>query len=487
MTAERTRSWAFALVSVSGVMLTLDVTVVNVALPAIGTELSASAEVLPWTVSAYSLAFGALLLTAGTWSDAAGHRRVFTTGMAVFTLASLACAAAPTIGTLIAARAAQGAGGALAFAPALALLAATHEGAARRSAIASFAALSSLAGALGPVLGGGVVAALGWEWIFLLNVPVGGFVLVAAALVLPRSRPDPRTTPVDVSGAALAVATLLALHTALATGSSLGWTSTVTVGAGVAFGVLLPVFVRGQRRPRALLDVGAVDGAAFTAAAALTFTGRMASLGTLAFLTLWLQDTAAASPWRAGLLLLPLTGSLALAGLLTASVQARLGPARTVASGFGLQAAGLVVLAVAAGTSSVVWACGGMTLLGAGTALVFPPLLTVTVSVVPPARTGVASGLTNACSPLGTATGVAVFGALFAALGGTGVAFTGVCLAAATVCVVSVALARRLLPGDVPGEPSSTRPTAVRAADAAGPPGAPPSTQADLRRSSQIR
>ncbi|GAA5113505.1 MFS transporter [Haloechinothrix salitolerans] len=484
MLADRTRRWAFALVSVSGVMLTLDVTVVNVALPAIGAELSASAEVLPWTVSAYSLAFGALLLTAGTWSDAAGHRTVFATGMAVFTLASLACAAAPTIGMLVAARAVQGAGGALAFAPALALLAATHEGAVRRSAIASFAALSSLAGALGPVIGGGVVAVLSWKWIFLLNVPIGAFVLVAALVALPRARPGSSTVPVDVSGAVLAVATLLTLHSALATGSSLGWTSTVTVGAGAAFCVLLPVFVRNQRRPRALLDVGAVDGTAFTAAATLTFTGRMASLGTLAFLTLWLQDTAAASPWRAGLLLLPLTGSLALAGTLVATIQARLGPARTVASGFALQATGLVVLAVAAGAGSVPWACGGMTLLGAGTALVFPPLLTVTVSVVPAERTGVASGLTNACSPLGTATGVAVLGALFATLGGTGVAFTGVCLAAATVSVVSVVLALRLLPGALPGEP----PAEARTDRAAGPRGAQASTQAaDLRRSSQIR
>lgn len=462
MLADRTRRWAFALVSVSSVMLTLDVTVVNVALPAIGARLDAGPEVLPWTVSAYSLAFGALLLTAGTWSDAAGHRTVFATGMAVFTLASLGCATAPTIGALIAARAVQGAGGALAFAPALALLAATHSGAARRSAIASFAALSSLAGALGPVLGGGVVAALGWEWIFLLNVPVGAFVLVVALRVLPHQRPEPSAAPVDVSGAALAVATLLALHAALATGGSLGWTSPAAMGAGVAFGVLLPVFVRSQLRPHALLNVGAVDGAAFTAAAALTFTGRMASLGTLAFLTLWLQDTAAASPWHAGLLLLPLTGSLALAGTLVASVQARLGPARTVASGFAAQAAGLAVLAVAAGAGSVPWACGGMTLLGAGTALVFPPLLTVTVSVVPAERTGVASGLTNACSPLGTATGVAVFGALFTALGGTttGVAFTSVCLAAASVCVVSAVLTRLLpahLPDDLPGDNESTR------------------------------
>ncbi|WP_034271726.1 MFS transporter [Haloechinothrix halophila] len=476
MLADRTRRWAFALVSVSGVMLTLDVTVVNVALPAIGAQLAASAEVLPWTVSAYSLAFGALLLTAGTWSDAAGHRTVFASGMAVFTLASLACATAPTIGALVAARAVQGAGGALAFAPALALLATTHSGAARRSAIASFAALSSLAGALGPVIGGGVVAALGWEWIFLLNLPVGAFVLVAALRVLPRERPEPTAAPVDVAGAALAVTTLLALHAALATGSSLGWTSPVTVGSGAAFCVLLPVFVRSQRHPRALLNVGVVDGAAFTAAATLTFTGRMASLGTLAFLTLWLQEAAAASPWRAGLLLLPLTGSLALAGTLVASVQARLGPSRTVASGFAAQALGLVVLAVAASAGSVPWACGGMTLLGAGTALVFPPLLTVTVSVVPAERTGVASGLTNACSPLGTATGVAVFGALFTALGGTGSAFTGVCLAAAAVCVVSVVLARRLLPGAMPGEPSVDAPAEH------------PSTHAaDLRRSSQIK
>ncbi|SNR65237.1 Predicted arabinose efflux permease, MFS family [Haloechinothrix alba] len=468
--SEATRRWAFALVSVSGVMLTLDVTVINVALPAIGAQLQAGPDVLPWTVSAYSLAFGTLLLTAGTWSDAAGHRTVFAVGMAVFTLASLGCATAPTIGVLIGARAVQGAGGALAFAPAIALLATTHNGRSRSSAMASFAALSSLAGALGPVIGGGVVAALDWQWIFLVNVPVGAFVVLATVATLPPgARPSgPRRT--DVSGTALGVATLLALHAALTTGSSLGWTSLPTVAASGLLCVLLPAFARSQRRPDAMFDVGAGDRAAFAGAATLMFTGRMVSLGTLVYLTLWLQETVASSPLHTGILLLPLTGSLAVAGTMVSAAQARLGPATVVAGGFVLQGSGLSTTAIAASAGGLPLSCAGMALLGAGTALIFPPLLTVTVTVVPSERTGMASGLTNACSPLGTATGVAAFGALFTALDGSGAgtALTGVCLAATTICLAGAVLAHRLLPAELPGQHAPDQPD-------------------DRRRSSQIR
>nr|WP_246361284.1 MFS transporter [Haloechinothrix aidingensis] len=451
-------------------MLTLDVTVINVALPAIGAQLRAGPDVLPWTVSAYSLAFGTLLLTAGTWSDAVGHRTVFTAGMSVFTVASLGCATAPTIGVLIGARAVQGAGGALAFAPAIALLATTHNGRSRSSAMAAFAALSSLAGALGPVVGGGVVAALDWQWIFLLNVPVGTFVVLATVITLPPGvrHSGPRRT--DVSGTVLGVAALLALHAALTTGSSLGWTSLPALASGGLLCVLLPAFARTQRRPDAMLDIGAGDRAAFAGAAALMFTGRMASLGTLVYLTLWLQETAATSPLHTGILLLPLTGSLAVAGTTVPAAQARLGPSRVVAAGFALQGSGLSTMAIAASAGSLPLSCAGMALLGAGTALIFPPLLTVTVTVVPPERTGMASGLTNACSPLGTATGVAAFGALFTALNGNGAgpALTGVCLAATVICLAGAVLAHRLLPAELPGEHASDQPD-------------------DLRRSSQIR
>ncbi|MFD7626471.1 MFS transporter [Streptomyces sp. NPDC059851] len=472
-------------------MMTLDVTVVNVALADIAGSLDVGLARVQWTVSAYSLAFGALLLTAGALSDRIGRKTVFVAGMGLFTLASAACGLAPDADTLIAARAAQGLGGSLVFAPSLALLAAAYEGPRRQAAIAAFAAIASAAGALGPVVGGLFVSGLGWRWIFLVNVPIGVLAVAGALARMPGTPASPdegaARRRIDLPGAVLAVAALLALHYPLTVGPEAGWTSPRVLLPAAAGIVLTAALVAGQRRGDGLIDLALLRIRALSGAAALGFLARMSSLGVLAFTTLWLQSVHAYSPLEVGLHLLPLTGSLLLAGLFVARLQRTFTPHALVAGGFGLQGLGLLALAAAAsgaaGAGGPDWTAttAGLVLLGAGGAVIFPPLMGVAVGAVPEERTGLASGLTNACYPLGTATGVAVFGALFAARLGSGLggaadapvrdavgtgrlelldpalrplarsafsgAYTAVCLASAAVCLLGVLAARTLRDG----------------------------------------
>ncbi|MFF8290038.1 MFS transporter [Streptomyces sp. NPDC016309] len=480
----RTPRWTFALVSAGGVMMTLDVTVVNVALSGIAQDLETGLGKAQWTVSAYSLAFGALLLTAGALSDRLGRRTVFTAGMALFTLASAACGLAPGAGTLIAARAAQGLGGAMVFAPTLALLAAAYAGARRQAAIAAFAAIASAAGALGPIVGGLFVQLLGWRWIFLVNVPIGILVVAGALSRMPESTAPPGTRRrLDPLGAALGVGALLALHYPLVTGPEAGWTAPRVLLPAALGVVLAAALVVSQRRGDGLLDMTLLRIRAFSGAALLGFLARLSSLGVLAFVTLWLQSAHAYSPLEVGLHLLPLTGSLLVAGLFVARLQRALPADLLVAGGFAAQGLGLLGLAAAGAGGDRALTVAALVLLGTGGAVIFPPLMGIAVGAAPADRAGMASGLTNACYPLGTATGVAVFGALFSARlsdglgtgpGATGPvreavetgrfelldpallpvartafagAFSTVCLASALVCLVGVLAARTLRAG----------------------------------------
>ncbi|MCP3097914.1 MFS transporter [Myxococcus sp. K15C18031901] len=412
--ARRAAAWTFALVSAGGVVMTLDVTVVNVALAAIARDLGAGLHQVQWTVSAYSLAFGALLLTAGALSDRVGRRSVFVAGITLFTLASALCGLAPDAGTLVAARVAQGLGGAMVFAPALALIAAVYEGAERQRAIATYAAIASAAGALGPVVGGVLVEWVGWRWIFLVNIPIGVGVVLGAMSRMPALTPQDTSRRLDVLGALLAVGMLLSLHYPLVRGADVGWGSPQVLVPALAGFVLLAALVASQRRPGGMLDLELLRIPALSGAAVLGFLARMSGLGVLVFTTLWLQRTADGSPLRVGLQLLPLTGSLLVVGLCMTWLQARVSAAVLVAGGFVFQGAGLGMLALATLSGASSWTgLGGLVLMGAGGALIFPPLMGVAVGVVPSERAGMASGLTNACYPLGTATGVAVFGAVF--------------------------------------------------------------------------
>ncbi|RVX41681.1 EmrB/QacA subfamily drug resistance transporter [Nonomuraea polychroma] len=415
MTQPPKAGWTLAAVCLAAVLLTLDITIVNVALPEIASELSARLDGLQWAINGYTLAFAALLLTAGSVSDRVGRRAIFTAGVALFTAASAACGAAWSPGALTAFRIAQGVGGAMVMGTAMALIAGAYPaGRARQAAIGAFSAAGGAAAGLGPLIGGLLVDTLGWRWIFWINLPVG-LVLVAGALLWLRE--PAREAPagrIDVTGAVLAVVLLFALNYALIAGPGQGWGSPRVLAALLAGLLLLGLFVAVQaRRSYAVLDVRLFRIPTFTGAVLLTFLARITSFGILPYLILWLQGMLGHSPLETGLRLLALTLPILVVAPLAGRLGEKLPASRLMAGGFALIAVAFVLMARVGPDSSWLVAFPGFVLLGVGGALAFPPLMGVTLDVVPRERAGMASGLSNTFFPLGTATGVAAFGAIF--------------------------------------------------------------------------
>ncbi|MGP3918567.1 MFS transporter [Nonomuraea sp. 10N515B] len=415
MTQPPKAGWTLTVVCLAAVLLTLDITIVNVALPEIAGELAARLDGLQWAINGYTLAFAALLLTAGSVSDRVGRRAIFTAGVALFTAASAACGAAWSPGALTAFRIAQGVGGAMVMGTAMALIAGAYPaGRARQGAIGAFSAAGGAAAGLGPLVGGLMVDTLGWRWIFWINLPVGAILLAGALLRLREPAREAPAGRIDVAGAVLAVSMLFALNYALIAGPGQGWGSPGVLAALVAGLVLLGLFVAVQaRRPYAVLDVRLFRMPTFTGAVLLTFLARITSFGILPYLILWLQGMLGHSPLETGLRLLALTLPILIVAPLAGRLGERIPASRLMAGGFALIAIAFVLMARVGPDSSWLVALPGFVLLGVGGALAFPPLLGVTLDVVPSERAGMASGLSNTFFPLGTATGVAAFGAIF--------------------------------------------------------------------------
>ncbi|MGP3964268.1 MFS transporter [Nonomuraea sp. 3N208] len=415
MTQSPKAGWTLAVVCLAAVLLTLDITIVNVALPEIAGELSAGLDGLQWAINGYTLAFAALLLTAGSVSDRVGRRAIFTAGVAVFTAASAACGAAWSPGALTAFRIAQGIGGAMVMGTAMALIAGAYPaGRARQGAIGAFSAAGGAAAGLGPLVGGLMVDTLGWRWIFWINLPVGAILLAGALLRLREPAREAPAGRVDVAGAVLAVAMLFALNYALIAGPGQGWGSLRVLAALVAGLLLLGLFVAVQaRRPYAVLDVRLFRMPSFTGAVLLTFLARITSFGILPYLILWLEGMLGHSPLETGLRLLALTVPILIVAPLAGRLGEKIPASQLMAGGFALIAVAFLLMARVGPDSSWLVAFPGFVLLGVGGALAFPPLMGVTLDVVPRERAGMASGLSNTFFPLGTATGVAAFGAIF--------------------------------------------------------------------------
>ncbi|KPC62728.1 hypothetical protein ADL29_18365 [Streptomyces chattanoogensis] len=395
--------------------MTLDITVVNVALPQIGAGLNATLDNLQWIVNAYTLTFAALLLTAGSVSDRIGRRRIFLAGVGLFTVASAGCALAPNAATLIAARAVQGAGGAMVLGTSLALIAGAYEGAPdrrRKTAIALFTAGGAVSAATGPLVGGVIVEWLSWPFLFAVNVPIGIFILVAAVRKVPESAAADAQQKIDWAGAVLAVLALFALNYGLLAGSEKGWSQTdVTLALG-AGGLLAAAFVAVQWRlgSHAMLDLRLFAIPTFSGAVLLSFAARIFSFGMLPFLTLWLGGILGHTPFQIGLILLAQSIALVLAAPLSAMLTKVMSVSKVLALGMAVVATGQF-LAVGIGPGDDWTAVLPMlVLLGVGAGFTLPHLLDLAVGVVPASRAGTASGAANSFFPLGTATGVAAFG-----------------------------------------------------------------------------
>jgi EmrB/QacA subfamily drug resistance transporter len=405
--------WTLIAVSVAIFMLLLDITVVNVALPDIQRSLHSSFQDLQWVVDAYSLTLAAFLLTAGSLADRLGRRRVFLAGLVVFTASSVVCGLSSSSLMLNLARGVQGTGGAMMFATSLALIAQAFQGKERGTAFGVFGAVTGAAVAVGPLVGGIITSGIGWEWIFFVNLPIG---IAAVALTLARVQEsrDPEATGVDWLGLITFSGSLFLLVFALVRGNDKGWGSTQIVAFLVLSLVLIVLFLIVERlQERPMLDLALFRRPAFTGANIVAFALSGSIFAMFLYLTLYIQDVLGFSPLQAGLRFLPIT----LLSFFVAPVAGRLSvrvPIRLLLGvGLLLISVGLVAMTAVDASSGWTTLIPGFAIAGVGIGLVNPPLASAAIGVVPPERSGMASGINSTFRQVGIATGIAGLGAIF--------------------------------------------------------------------------
>jgi EmrB/QacA subfamily drug resistance transporter len=410
---EARKWWTLGAVCVGIFMLLLDITIVNVALPDIQKSLGSSFSDLQWVVDAYSLTLAALLLTAGSLADLFGRRRVFAIGLALFTLASLACGLSTSPLMLNVFRALQGIGGAAMFATSLALLAQAFHGRERGTAFGIFGATIGAAVAVGPLVGGALTDGIGWEWIFFVNIPIGIAAIFVTLTRVAESR-DPRGVAIDWPGLVTFSAALFMLVFALVRGNGEGWGSALIVTLLVGSVVLLVAFVLIERsRERPMLDLSLFRKPTFVGASAVAFTMSASMFAMFLYLTLYIQNVLGFKPFDAGLRFLPIT----LLSFFVAPVAGRLAvriPVRwLLGTGLLLVAIGLLLMSRVDASSGWTVLLPGFLVAGFGIGTVNAPLTQVAVGVVTPERSGMASGINNTFRQVGIATGIAALGAIF--------------------------------------------------------------------------
>ena len=393
-------------------MLLLDITVVNVALPNIQHDLDASLTGLQWVVDAYALTLAALILTAGTLADRYGRRLLFIIGVVVFTLSSLLCGLAWSIAVLDIARAVQGVGGAALFATALALIGAEYRGPEIGGAIAIWGATIGAAVASGPLVGGILTDALDWRWVFFVNVPVGAFALFVALTRMRESR-DPQATHTDVWGLLTFSASLFLIVFGVLRGNAEGWGSALILGSLIGGGVLLAVFVAVEHiQTRPMLDLDLFRHPAFVGVSVATFCIGAGMFALFPYLSIYLQDILGYSPLGAGLRFLPLTVFVFLVPLATRKLAPGASLRWLLSGGLVLVAAALLLMHGLTPSSKWTALMPGLIVAGIGIGLANPAIAAAALRAVDPSRTGMASGINNACRLTGVAVGVAALGAV---------------------------------------------------------------------------
>jgi EmrB/QacA subfamily drug resistance transporter len=412
-TDPRTRWRALYALCTGMLMIVLDVTIVNVALPSIQQDLGFSSAGLAWVVNAYLIAFGGLLLLAGRLGDLVGQRRVFLAGLAVFTAASVACGTADDPALLIVARFVQGAGGALTSAVVLGLIVTMFPDRREQArAIGVYAFVASAGGAIGLLAGGALTEWVGWHWIFFVNVPIGVTTIVSAGRLLPASSGLGLRAGADVAGAVLVTAALmLGVYTIVVPAAQDGWTAPATLsGAGIAIALLIAFVVREATAATPLMPLRILRAPAVAGTNAVQIIGAGGMFGSFFLGSLYLERVLGYSPLEIGLAFLPVT---VLMGTLSVRYSERLvtrfGAQRVMVPGLVLIGVGLACFAVApVDADYLVNVLPAAVLLGIGAGLCFPPMMTLAMAGVQPADAGLASGLINTTAQVGGAVGLAV-------------------------------------------------------------------------------
>jgi EmrB/QacA subfamily drug resistance transporter len=406
--------WTLIAVCTGVLMLLLDITIVNVALPQIEHAFKANLSDLQWVIDAYALTLAALQLTAGSIADLAGRRKVFASGIVIFTLGSILCGVAQSATMLSLSRGFQGIGGAIMFATALALLAQAFPPKERAVAFAVFGATTGVGVAIGPVLGGALTSGLSWRWIFFVNVPIGIFALAVTLLRVEESKRPGAPRP-DWAGFVTFSLSLAGLVYGLIRSQPDGWGSSTVIGALVIAVVLMVVFITLEvRQAQPMLDLGLLRVPTFNGGliAAAAISASIFSL--LTYLTIFIQNILGYSAIQSGLRFLPFTGVIfftaAIAGRLTNKVQIRY----LIGSGFVLLTIGMVLMRGLTPTEGWTHFLPGFLVAGVGTGLINVPLASTAVGVVSQERAGMASGINSTFRQVGIATGVAALGSILA-------------------------------------------------------------------------
>ncbi|MFI5710840.1 MFS transporter [Kribbella sp. NPDC051620] len=430
--------WVLGLTAIGAMMVALDALVVAAALTTIRQDLGATVEQLEWTVNAYSLSFAMLLMTAAAIGDRWGRRRTFAGGLALFSIASIACALAPSVPLLIAARTVQGVGAAVVMPLAMSLLGAAFPPEQRGWAIGIFSGLTGLAVLGGPMIGGAVTEGLAWQWIFWINVPIGAVAIPLVLAKIPESRGAVRR--LDLRGAALITLAVLGIVWGVVRGAVAGWTSPEVLGSFVAGALLLLGFLAWESRaPQPMLPLKYFRSRAFSAGNAAGFFLTAALFGAVFFLAQFMQATFGSGPLKAGLQLLPWTATLFLVAPIAGRLVDKIGERPLVFTGLLLQAVGMFWISQASkGAVQYSDLVPALIVAGCGVSLAMPATQSASIGSLPREAVGMASGIYAMMRQLGGVVGVAVLAAVFAAAGGYESFETGFARALAVCGVLSL-------------------------------------------------
>jgi EmrB/QacA subfamily drug resistance transporter len=451
-----------AVVAVAQFMVVLDATVVNVALPTIKRAVGFSEQDLSWVLNAYTLVFGGFLLLGGRLADRRGRRRLFVTGIGLFSAASLACGLSQSEATLLVARGVQGLGGALVSPAALSIILTTFaEGSERNRALAVWGAIAGAGGAVGLLLGGVIVQLLSWRWIFFINVPIGAVVLALTPRIVPESRSESTATKrYDAEGAVAITLGTIALVFTLIKADSWGWTSGRTLAGFAIAIVLIAAFLVIERRQRdPLMPLRIFSNRSLAASDATMFLVAAALFGMFYFCTLYLQQVLGFSALKTGVAYLPLTLTLVGAAALASRAVDRFTPKPVLVTGLLVSAAGFVLLTRIVGHGDYAsHVLPAMVALGVGAGMSFVAITIAATSGVEPGDSGLASGLLNTTQQVGGSLGLAILSSVSttrvtsALHGGLPLrlalthGFKGGFIVAAAFCAVGLAVALALLP-----------------------------------------